>query len=96
MNTGRGYQNGLSELHYRRLMTLGSGGVLITPRRSEWMPMLRRGFVYTAQPAEETGLDVNGFFLPPIRITEAGYRALAEYVARNGLPEYEPYMEVVA
>lgn len=62
------------------LRILGGGAMALTPGRREWSPLLRHGWV-----AAE-GDDDGSPYLPPLRITPAGLRALADAVERDGLP----------
>lgn len=66
-----------------RLLVLGGGTVVLTPRRADWAPLLRHGWV---ELADGFGHAPSGGFLPPLRITPAGLRALAVAVERDGLP----------
>jgi hypothetical protein len=70
-------------LQFVRLRKLGSGAMVVSPSRSEWMPLLRNGWVEKVDP----GLSVRGGFLPPLRITADGYRALAVGLERHGWPD---------
>lgn len=72
-----------TKLQTVRLRMLGSGSVALFPKRSEWMPLLRNGWVEKIDPAAA----VRGGFLPPLRITASGYEALAEGLRRHGWPE---------
>lgn len=67
-----------------RLRVLGSGLIVVTPRRSDWGPLLRHGWVERAHP----GLSPSGGFLPPLRITPDGHRALAAALERDGHPAW--------
>jgi hypothetical protein len=55
---------------------------VLAPGRGEWGPLLRRGWV-EAVIAD----DADKRFLPPLRITSAGLRALADALERDGQPE---------
>lgn len=68
---------------FELLKVLGRGGVAVAPKRAEWMPLLRHGWVerYGEGPTPRGG------FLPPLRITAAGYRALAVGLERHGWPD---------
>jgi hypothetical protein len=65
-----------------RLRLLGSGAVVIAPRRAEWMPLLRHEWVERAADWTPTGGT-----LPPLMITPSGYRALAAALERDGHPD---------
>lgn len=74
-----------TEKQYRLLSVLGGVGTwVVAPRRGEWGPLLRRGWV---QPIREDDQDKR--FLPPLQITPEGLRALADAAERYGLPEWE-------
>lgn len=69
----------------QRLRALGAGHTVITPNRREWAPLLDRGLVerdpnFTKPPIRDS-------FEQPLRITPAGYRELATYLAHHGWPE---------
>jgi hypothetical protein len=67
-----------------RLRVLGNPNIIIAaPRRSDWMPLLRHGWVERADP----DLTPRGGLLPPLRITPAGLRALAAALERDGHPD---------
>lgn len=68
-----------------RLRLLGSGAIAVTPSRSDWMPLLRHGWVERADP----DLTPRGGLLPPLRITPDGLRALAAALERDGHPEWK-------
>lgn len=70
-----------------RLLTLGSGNIVLTPRRADWAPLLRHGWV---RHAEGFGRTPTGGYLPPLRITPDGLRALAQATERDGLPGLTP------
>jgi hypothetical protein len=65
-----------------KLRILGSGAIVLAPGRGEWGPLLRRGWV---EPV--TADDADRRFLPPLRITPEGLRALADALERDGQPE---------
>lgn len=73
-----------------RLLVLGSGNIVLTPRRVDWAPLLRHGWV---EHADGFGRAPSGGFLPPLRITPNGLRALAAAVERDGLPPLTPRNE---
>jgi hypothetical protein len=66
-----------------RLRILGSGAIVLAPGRGEWGPLLRRGWV---EPTSDD--DRSKRFLPPLRITADGLRALADAVDAH--PELRP------
>lgn len=70
-----------TENQHHLLRILASGAIALAPHRREWNPLLRRGWV---EPISE---DDGSRFLPPLRITSAGLRALADAVDRYGMPE---------
>jgi hypothetical protein len=70
-----------TEKQFEQLGILGSGAMALAPGRRDWKPLLRRGWV---QPEAED--DGNGY-LPPLRITADGLRALADAVDRYGWPD---------
>jgi hypothetical protein len=72
-----------TRLQADRLRGLASGLVVLSPRRSEWMPLLRAGWVEKVDP----NVSVRGGFLPPLRITAEGYEALAVGLRRHGWPD---------
>lgn len=73
---------------YRLLRTFGGTNcILITPGKREFGPLLRRGWVEPAWP--ERDLD-DSRFLPPLRLTADGLRALADAVDAHGQPSPEP------
>lgn len=63
-----------------RLGVLGSGAIVLAPGRRDWGPLVRRGWVEAI--SEDDG---EKRFLPPLRITAEGLRALAE--AFDAYPE---------
>jgi hypothetical protein len=65
----------------RLLLALGSGATVLAPRRGEWMPLLRREWVERDPRFSETP---SGGYLPPLRITPDGLRALADALERDG------------
>lgn len=72
-----------------KLRILASGAVAIAPGRRDWTPLLRRGWV------ERIGDDdTTKRYLPPLRITADGLRALADALDRDGQPEWPPAQQV--
>lgn len=70
-----------------RLAVLANPNVMVvTPRRSEWMPLLRHEWVERA----DVNVSPSGGFLPPLRITPAGLRGLAAALERDGRPDWSP------
>lgn len=65
-----------------RLLARADGSVAFEPRRAQWMPLLRNGWVEKVGggPVPRGGL------LPPLRITPAGFRALGDGLERHGWP----------
>lgn len=66
-----------------RLRVLGRGDIVLFPKRSDWVSLLRHGWVARLDGDTDTP---KGGFLPPLRITADGYRALAAAVDRDGWP----------
>lgn len=67
-----------TEKQARLLRILSGGYVVLAPYRSEWIPLVRRGWVESSTDEviyDEPGL---GRYLPPLRITSDGVRALAD------------------
>lgn len=62
------------------LRALASGGTVLVPKRGQWMPLLRREWVERDPKFNETP---TGGFLPPLRITPMGLRALADVLERE-------------
>lgn len=73
-----------TEKQAAKLRILGSGAIVLAPGRADWKPLLRRGWV------EAISEDDGKRFLPPLRITPAGLRALADALERDGHPEMRP------
>lgn len=69
-----------------RLWALGNGSIVLTPRRADWAPLLRNGWVERA----DQHITPRGGLLPPLRITADGLRVLAAAVERDGLPDLNP------
>lgn len=76
----RGKGRTATEKQARLLRVLAGGCVVLAPGRREWMPLIRREWVEplhgeyisdTREPGESR-------FLPPLRITTTGLRALAD------------------
>jgi hypothetical protein len=82
----------LNEAQYRRLRLLAAGAFVVTPRKREWEPLVRRGLVRIV------GLETNttGYWAPFIGITADGYRALGDLAERYGLAELPQRREVTA
>lgn len=70
-----------------KLRILGSGAIVLTPGRGEWGPLLRRGWVEQVMAD-----DADKRFLPPLRITAAGLRALAD--AFDAHPDMRPTLKL--
>lgn len=71
-----------------RLRILGSSAIVLAPGRRDWAPLLRRGWVEAI--SED---DKDRRFLPPLRITPEGLRALAaafEAYPEDLQPEIKP------
>ncbi len=63
-----------TEKQYRALRIVGPDRILLTARKGEHGPLLRRGWLEPAWPDRQ----FTGKYLPPLRITSAGMRALAD------------------
>lgn len=59
-----------------KMQVLGGGAIAIVPGRADFGPLLRRGWVETI--SEDDG----SRYLPPVRITADGLRALADAMER--------------
>lgn len=66
-----------------RLRVVASGSIVLFPKRTLWGPLLRRGWVERLDSAETP----TGGWLPPLRITPGGLRALADALERDGWPD---------
>lgn len=68
-----------TEKQARLLRVLAGGSIVLVPMRRGWMPIVRRGWVETTK-GEHIAPDGwnHGHYLPPLRITPDGLRALAE------------------
>jgi hypothetical protein len=69
-----------------KLRILGSGAIALAPGRGEWGPLLRRGWVEQVMAD-----DADKRFLPPLRITAAGLRSLAD--AFDAHPDMRPTLK---
>ncbi|HEU4722005.1 MAG TPA: hypothetical protein VFS59_11635 [Gemmatimonadaceae bacterium] len=67
----------------QHLLTVLAGGLptVLAPGKRDWRPLLRRGWV-EPNPRYAKGHDERDRFLPPLRITPAGLRALADAMER--------------
>lgn len=81
-----------TEKQYRALRILGPGRILLSPGKGEHGPLLRRGWLEPAWPDRE----FPGKYPPPLRITSAGLRALADGIDLYGQETAEITAEVVA
>lgn len=68
------------------------GTAVINPRRNQWRRLLNHGWVEAVWPKawQNTGLAYGGAgdsFLPSLRITADGLRALAAAIDKHGQPE---------
>lgn len=68
----------------RRVRALATRGTVMTPGVRDWQPLLDRGLV---EPDPTFTHRDPAPFLHPLRITPAGYRALADELERDGWPE---------
>ncbi len=68
-----------TEKQARLLRVLAGGSIVLVPMRRGWMPIVRRGWVETTK-GEHIAPDgkPHGRYLPPLRITPDGLRALAD------------------
>jgi len=68
-----------TEKQARLLRVLAGGSIVLVPMRRGWMPIVRRGWVETTN-GEHIPPDgqPHGSYLPPLRITPDGLRALAD------------------
>lgn len=81
-----------TEKQYRALRILGPGRILLTAREREHGSLLRRGWLEPAWPDREFA----GKYLPPLRITSDGMRALADGMDLYGQEEAEVTKEALA
>jgi len=79
-----------TEKQYHALRILGPGRILLSARKGEHGPLLRRGWLEPAWPDREFT------DLPPLRITSDGMRALADGMDRYGQEEAEITEEALA
>jgi hypothetical protein len=73
-----------------RLSCLSPGTMVVNPRRNDWRPLLNHGWVEPSQRgADNHGFNFDGTnpYLPPLRITADGLRALADSIDKHGQPE---------
>lgn len=92
-----------TEKQMAKLAALPVGTAVVNPRRHDWRPLLNHGWVEAASDDGWTnhslaydGLDQ---YLPALRITADGLRALAAAVERHGqpsLPEPQTQLEAMA
>lgn len=75
-----------TEKQFGLLRILGNGSILALPGRRESTPLLRRGWVEQWKPDDKD----EGKYLPPLRITPDGLRALADGLERYGWPSLDP------
>lgn len=67
------------------LSRLRVGGIVLSPRRTDWASLLDHGWVEMVRLGE---LKTKGdMFLEPLRITPSGLRALADAIEKHGQPE---------
>lgn len=84
-----------------RLAALPVGTAVINPRRHDWRPLLNHGWVEAAfrdaWANHSLAYEPGGQYLPALRITSDGLRALADAVDKHGQPEMvEPQTQVEA
>ena len=74
-----------------RLALLPVGPCVLHPRRNDWRPLLNHGWVEAVWPKEweMVGSAYDGLhqYLPSLRISSDGLRALADAVEKHGQPE---------
>lgn len=68
-----------SERQWRLLLKLGSGSTVLAGRKGDWGSLLVRGLV---EPDPAFEVRDSSRYVPPLRITADGYRALAAGVGR--------------
>jgi hypothetical protein len=73
-----------------KLAALPVGTAVINPRRHDWRPLLNHGWVEAAFSGawENHSLyyEPGGQYLPPLRVTADGLRALADAIDKHGQP----------
>lgn len=83
-----------------KLSCLQVGMAVLNPRRGDWRPMLNHGWVEPAfARPDDHGWHYDGTnsYLPPMRITAEGLRALADAIDKHGQPEQvDPRTQVEA
>lgn len=70
-----------TEKQFRKLMAIGIHYTVLVPGRRDWGPLLKHGWV------EALEADDGGTYLPPLRISADGLRALADCVERYEHPQ---------
>lgn len=73
-----------TDKQHAKLCALGVNYIVLAPRRGEWGPLLRRGWV---EPIREDNPDKR--YLPPLRLTPDGMRAIAAYIDKYGQPDWK-------
>jgi len=63
------------------------GAIVLAPGKRDWGPLLRRGWVTEAWPDRQHD---GSRYLPPLRITPDGLRAVAAAMEVFGAPEVKP------
>jgi len=84
-----------------KLAHLPVGTAVINPRRHDWRPLLNHGWVEAAFSTDwenhSLAYEPGGQYLPALRITADGLRALADAVDQHGQPPMdEPRTQVEA
>lgn len=76
----RGSGRRATEKQARLLRVLAGGCIVLAPGRREWMPLLRRAWVEPThgEHISDTREPGESRYLPPLRITAPGLRALAD------------------
>lgn len=74
------------------LAAVPAGTAVMNPRRHDWRPLLNHGWVepvWTDVECSNHGynFDSTNSYLPPLRITADGLRALADAIDKHGQPE---------
>ena len=81
-----------TERQFRKLAALGGNSIAVAPSFKEWEAAVNRGWVeaawgYKLEPKRDSA--GRRTYWPPLRISAAGLRALADAVDRYGWPEKE-------
>jgi hypothetical protein len=82
-----------TEKQFVLLRMMAGGAVVVTPRRREWEPLLKRGWMEYAPGFGDPSEPPRRGSMRPLRITAAGLRAYADGVEAYGLPDVGVRME---